>query len=174
MMQNRIVNLNLPQCLIVGYPVTGLALNLSAQHDSPVDLKHLPVFMSRLTSVLVYECTSWINRQPLSEITMDDLIRHIYTLYEKGIVNNVMDMANAALDDVVFDDTVYMAIVTHLLHNPEWLVSVIYPVLFNAKTLALYTYIINISSINADNLIVYLDYTIAPIGYYKDESFIEC
>lgn len=174
MMQNRIVNLNLPQCLIVGYPVTGLALNLSTQHDSPVDLRYLSVFMSRLTSVLVYECTSWINRTPLIEVSIDNLIRHIYKLCEEGIVNNVMDMANAVLEDVIFDDTVYMAVVTHLLHNPEWLVSVVYPILFNAKTLALYSYIVNISTINTDNLIVYLDYTIAPIGYYKDESFIEC
>ena len=105
---------------------------------------------------------------------MDNLTRHIYKLCEKDLVTTVMDMVTGALDTEVFDDTVYAAVVTFLLHNPEWLVSVVYPILFTAKSLALYSYIINISSINADNLIVHLDYTIAPIGYYKDESFIEC
>ena len=174
MMQNRIVNMNLPQCLIINYPVTGLSLNFSTQHDSPVDLTYLPVFMTRLTSVLIYECTSWFNHTSLNDISMDNLTRHIYKLCEKDLVTTVMDMVTGVLDTEVFDDTVYAAVVTFLLHNPDWLVSVVYPILFTAKSLALYSYIINISSINADNLIVHLDYTIAPIGYYKDENFIEC
>lgn len=172
MMPNRIVNLNIPQLIIVKYSIDEIYRTLSDKTQAGMNTELACAVVFRLVSFMMYELTAWVNKAQLDALNYHSLIEYIKVTFNAALINRIIDLIDDDYELSDVDVTLYKALILQLTQSPNWLVSPVFELMIKIKSLALFVYLMQVKMLDLNNILINIDYTIAPIGYYRNETFV--
>ena len=114
MMSNRIVNLNIPQLIIVKYSIDEIYQTLSNKTQAGMNTELACAVVFRLVSFMMYELTAYVNKVQLDSINYHSLVEHIKVTFNANLINRIIDLIDDDYDLSDVDVTLYKELILQL------------------------------------------------------------